>query len=186
MDSLLSPSAVARALAATGSFYTYAVRVEAIPADPFASVDRPRIDNDYSPTEGMLPAETEKLISTARAWAPRSYALLALLHLLGPRIDEDLTLDADQLGYDRGHPTLPLRLKGGKRKRVPLPPLAHDALITYLNGRTEGPLFITETGARWTQPQVWTHLRVQKAPASSWRIRGVVATQVINWLLPGA
>ncbi|MFJ7269442.1 tyrosine-type recombinase/integrase [Streptomyces sp. NPDC099050] len=158
--SLLSPSAVAQALAAAGSFYTYAVRVEAIPADPFASVDRPRIDADYSPTEGMLPAETEKLIATARDWAPRSYALVALLYLLGPRIDEVLALNADQLGYDRGHHTLPLRLKGGKRKRVPLPPLAYDALITYLGDRREGPLFQTETGARWTQPQVWTHLRV--------------------------
>lgn len=156
----MSPSGQAQALAAAGSFYTYAVKVEAAPSDPFASVDRPYIDADYSPTEGMLPAETERLISTARDWAPRSYALVALLYLLGPRIDEVLALDADQLGYDRGHHTLPLRLKGGKRKRVPLPPLAYDALVTYLGDRREGPLFQTETGARWTQPQVWTHLRV--------------------------
>ncbi|MFI8499478.1 tyrosine-type recombinase/integrase [Streptomyces sp. NPDC085524] len=162
----MSASGVAQALAAAGSFYTYAVRVEAAAADPFASVDRPYIDPDYSPTEGMLPAETERLIATAKAWAPRSYALVALLYLLGPRIDEVLSLDADQLGYDRGHHTLPLRLKGGKRKRVPLPPLAYDALVTYLGDRRDGPLFQTETGARWTQPQVWTHLRVLAKHAS--------------------
>lgn len=156
----LSLSAQAQALAAAGSFYTYAVRIEASTADPFASVERPYIDPDYSPTEGMLPEETATLITTARDWAPRSYALVALLYLLGPRIDEVLSLNADQLGYDRGHRTLPLTLKGGKQKPVPVPPLALDALQTYLAGRKEGPLFVTDSGRRWTQPEVWKHLRV--------------------------
>lgn len=156
----LSDSAQAQALAACGSFYTYAVRLQACATDPFASVDRPYIDPDYSPTEGMLPEETAALIEAARGHAPRSYALVALLYLLGPRIDEVLALNADQLGYDRGHQTLPLRLKGNKRQRVPLPPLALDALLAYLGDRRDGPLFTTASGKRWTQPQVWKHLRV--------------------------
>ncbi|MFD3523859.1 tyrosine-type recombinase/integrase [Streptomyces sp. NPDC058653] len=156
----LSLPTQAQALAAAGSFYTYAVRLDACPADPFASVDRPYIDPDHSPTEGMLPEETARLIQTARDWAPRSYALVTLLYLLGPRIDEILALDADQLGYDRGHTTLPLTLKGGKKKPVPVPPLALDALQAYLDGRADGPLFVTDTGRRWTQPEVWKHLRV--------------------------
>lgn len=156
----LSDSGRAQALAAAGSFYTYAVRVQALAADPFTSVLRPRIDPDHSPTEGLLPEETAALIETARLHAPRSYALVVLLYLLGPRIDEVLSLNADQLGYDRGHHTLPLRLKGGKRKVAPLPPLAYDALRTYLAGRETGPLFTTEPGKRWTEPQVHKHLRV--------------------------
>jgi site-specific recombinase XerD len=156
----LSLSTQAQALAAAGSFYTYAVRVDACAADPFASVDRPYIDPDHSPTEGMLPDETMALIETARDWAPRSYALVTLLYLLGPRIDEILALNADQLGYDRGHTTLPLTLKGGKKKPVPVPPLALDALRAYLGDRAEGPLFVTDSGRRWTQPEVWKHLRV--------------------------
>lgn len=156
----LSLASQAQALAAAGSFYTYAVRVEAVPADPFANVDRPYIDPDHSPTQGMTAGETEKLITTARDWAPRSYALVTLLYLLGPRIDEVLALNAGDLGYDRGHRTLPLRLKGNKRKLVPVPPLALDALERYLDGRSEGPLFVTDSGRRWTQPEVWKHLRV--------------------------
>jgi site-specific recombinase XerD len=156
----LSDSAQAQALAACGSFYTYAMRVQACAADPFAPVERPYIDPDYSPTEGMLPEETAALIDTARSWAVRSYALVCLLYLLGPRIDEVLALNADQLGYDRGHNTLPLRLKGNKKQRVPLPPLALDALLTYLGERRTGPLFTTATGRRWTEPEVWKHLRV--------------------------
>ncbi|MFE3429781.1 tyrosine-type recombinase/integrase [Streptomyces sp. NPDC059171] len=150
----------AQALAAAGSFYTYAARLQAVDTDPFAAVNRPYVDPDYSPTEGMLPEETAKLIQTARDWAPRSYALVTFLYLLGPRIDEVLALDASQIGYDRGHTTLPLTLKGGKKKPVPVPPLALDALRAYLGDRVDGPLFVTDSGRRWTQPEVWKHLRV--------------------------
>ncbi|MGK5729744.1 tyrosine-type recombinase/integrase [Streptomyces sp. URMC 124] len=156
----LSESARAQALAAAGSFYDYAVRIEALPANPFAHVDRPYIDPDHSPTEGMTPEEVERLIETARDWAPRSYALVLLLYLLGKRIDEILALNASDLGYDRGHRTLPVRLKGGKQKKDPVPPLALDALEHYLGGRTDGPLFVTDSGRRWSQPEVWKHLRV--------------------------
>jgi integrase/recombinase XerD len=69
---------------------------------------RPYVDPDYSPTEGMTDDETTRLIETARDWAPRSYALVMLLYLTGARVDELLSLNADQLGYDRGHRTLPL------------------------------------------------------------------------------
>ncbi|MFI9465770.1 tyrosine-type recombinase/integrase [Streptomyces xiamenensis] len=156
----LSDSGRAQALAAAGSFYTYAVRVQAMDVDPFASVLRPRIDPDYSPTAGLLPEETAALIETARQHDARSYALVMLLYLLGPRIDELLSLDADQIGYSRGHHTLPLRLKGGKRKDSPLPPLAYDALLAYLGDRRTGPLFVTASGKRWAEPQVWKHLRM--------------------------
>lgn len=156
----LSDSARAQALAAAGSFYTYAIRVQATQLDPFASVTRPYIDPDYSPTKGMTPEEVAQLIETAREHSLRSYALVTLLYLLGPRINEVLSLNADQLGYDQGHHVLPLRLKRNKRQNAVLPPLALDALLSYLDGRTEGPLFTTGSGRRWSEPGVWKHLRV--------------------------
>ena len=156
----LSPAGQAQALSACGSFYTYAARLGAVPADPFAAVDRPDIDPDHSPTEGLTPEETARLLAAARSYAPRSYALVALLYMIGPRVDELLALDADQLGYSRGHRVLTLRRKGGRIKSVPVPPLALDALLTYLDGRTCGPLFTTSSGRRWSEPEVWKHLRV--------------------------
>jgi site-specific recombinase XerD len=150
----------AQALAAAGSFYTYAARLQAVDTDPFAAVNRPYVDPDYSPTEGLTEAEMDRLIETARDWAPRSYALVTMLYLTGARVEEVLARDISDLGYDKGHRTLNLTKKGGKRKRDPLPPLALDALLAYLGDRTEGPLFTTESGRRWTQPEVWKHLRV--------------------------
>lgn len=151
---------VVQTLSAAASFYTYAIRLRAVEANPFAGLKRPRVDPDYSPTEGMTEEETARLIATARGWAPRSYALVMLLYLTGARVDELLSLNADQLGYDRGHRTLPLTQKGGKKRPAPVPPLALDALLAYLGDRREGPLFVTDTGRRWTQPEVWKHLRV--------------------------
>ncbi|MFF7884323.1 tyrosine-type recombinase/integrase [Streptomyces sp. NPDC020794] len=156
----LSPAGRAQALSAAGSFHTYAARLGAVPADPFAAVSRPDIDPDHSPTEGLTQDETARLLETARDWSPRSYALVALLYLLGPRVDEVLALNAEQLGYDRGHRTLPLRRKGGRIQAVPVPPLALDALLTHLDGRQSGPLFTTSSGRRWSEPEVWKHLRV--------------------------
>lgn len=156
----LSPSGRAQALSAAGSFYTYASRIGAVPANPFAAVARPEIDPDHSSTEGLTPDETARLIATARVWSARSYALVLLLYLLGPRVDEVLALDAGQLGYDRGHRTLPLRRKGGRIQAVPVPPMALDAMLTHLGGRASGPLFTTSTGRRWSEPEVWKHLRV--------------------------
>lgn len=155
-----SDASQAQALAAAGSFYTYATRLQGVDSDPFAAVNRPYVDPDYSPTEGMTEEETTRLIQTAADWAPRSYALVMLLYLTGARVDELLSLDADQLGYDRGHRTLPLTQKGGKKRPAPVPPLALDALLAYLGHREDGPLFATDTGRRWTQPEVWKHLRV--------------------------
>src|SRR5215469_3516886 len=156
----LSPSGRAQALSAAGSFYAFSARTGAVPADPFAAVARPEIDPDHSRTEGLTQEETARLLVAAREWSPRSYALVALLYLLGPRVDELLALDAGQLGYDRGHRTLPLRRKGGRVQAVPVPPLALDALVRYLGSRADGPLLTTRAGRRWSEPEVWKHLRV--------------------------
>lgn len=154
-----SDASRANLLSACSSFYSYAVRTRAAKADPFEAVLRPAVDPDESSTEGLTEAEMAKLIATATAWSPRAEALVKLLYLMGPRVDEVLALDADQLGYDRGHRTLPLRVKGGKTRPKPVTPLALDALERYLDGRTDGPLFTTRTGARLREPEVWKLLR---------------------------
>jgi integrase/recombinase XerD len=51
-------------------------------------------------------------------------------------------------GCERGHRTLRLRRKGGKRQTVALAPRTADALDTMLADRSHGPLFITRSGRR--------------------------------------
>lgn len=155
-----SDAARANVLSANSSFYTYAVRTKALTVgDPFADVLRPPVDPDYSATEGLTPEQTLLLVDTARAWSPRAYALVLALYVLFLRVDSLLAADVADLGYDRGHHVLRLRVKGGKVKVKAVPPIVWHALQDYLDGRTSGPLFVTRTGARLREPEVWKLLR---------------------------
>ncbi|MFH8574009.1 tyrosine-type recombinase/integrase [Streptomyces sp. NPDC017993] len=66
----------------------------------------------------------------------------------------------EDLGYDQGHHVLHLeKVKGGGRRKKPVPPTAWDALQIYLDGRTEGWLFQTATGGQLDEPAVWRLLQ---------------------------
>ncbi|WP_329167547.1 tyrosine-type recombinase/integrase (plasmid) [Streptomyces sp. NBC_01717] len=134
--------------------------------NPFDAVQRPYIDPDYSPTPGYTEAEFARLLAVARdhhrvaAYRTRAYALLLVLYTCCLRIDSLLNARVDDLGYDKGHRVLLLeKMKGGGRKKKPIPPAAWDALQGYLDGRTEGWLFQTATGGQLDEPAVWRLLR---------------------------
>jgi site-specific recombinase XerD len=150
---------VAHALSVGSSFYQYAISLEAAERNPFTHVDRPDVDPDHSGTEGLTEEETARLIAAARDLSPRAYAVTVLLYVLGLRVNEALAADVSSLGYDRGHRTLTVTRKRGKTQKAALPPIAVDAIDRYLDGRTEGPLFITRSGARLQEPEVWKLLR---------------------------
>ncbi|MFJ3221336.1 tyrosine-type recombinase/integrase [Kitasatospora sp. NPDC086801] len=155
-----SDAARANVLSACSSFYSYAVRTKALSTgDPFADVLRPAIDPDHSATEGLTPEENLRLVEAARARSKRAYALVLCLYVLFLRVDSLLAADVTDLGYDRGHHVLRLRVKGGRVKRKAVPPIVWHALQDYLGGRTDGPLFVTRTGARLREPEVWKLLR---------------------------
>jgi site-specific recombinase XerD len=150
---------VAHALSVASSLYKYAIKIEVADYNPFSGVNRPKIDPDHSDTEGLTEDETIRLIEEARKLSPRAYAFVLLLYTLGLRVDGALAADVSSLGYDRGHRTLTVVVKGGKKSKKPLPPITVDALERYLEGRTEGPLFITSSGARLREPEAWKLLR---------------------------
>lgn len=72
---------------------------------------------------------------------------MALLLFNGLRISEALGATVGDLSYERGHRTLTVVGKGGKRRLVPLAPPTVAALDAYLGERTSGPLFKTEARA---------------------------------------
>ncbi|MCQ4084030.1 tyrosine-type recombinase/integrase [Streptomyces sp. RB6PN25] len=105
------------------------------------------------------------LLRTARdhhqpaAYWPRAYALLLVLYALCLCVDSLLAAGVDDLGYEKGHRDLDVRLKGGARKPKPVPPYVYYALIVCLNGRTEGFLFCTASGRQLDTPAVWRLIR---------------------------
>jgi integrase/recombinase XerD len=155
----LATASVAHHLAAASSFYRYALSLEVTERNPFAAVNRPNVDPDYSATEGLTESQTASLLTAARVSSARAYALIVLLYTTGVRINGALAADIEDLGIDGEHHILTIIRKGGTPAKIPLPELTLAALTAYLDGRTTGPIFITSTGQRMGQTEAWKCLR---------------------------
>jgi integrase/recombinase XerD len=148
----MAPASVARRLAALSSWYGYLHDAGAIGHNPLLRVRRPRVDHDHTATVGMSATEATALLRAAAAdtvLGPQTGAALAgFLVAIGARVSEVCALDVTDLGFDSGHRTVRLRMKGGKTRTRAVPPALAAALEPLCAGRTEGPLFRTHDGLR--------------------------------------
>ncbi|RLP86199.1 integrase [Micromonospora sp. BL4] len=169
----LTPATVARRLSALSSWYDFLVKLGAVPANPVAGADRPRVDRDHSATVGLTPEEVDALLSAADAdsgpTAARNRAAIALLADLGLRVGELISLDLTDLGSERGHRSVRFVGKGGKQRRRALTPGTGYAVDAYLAQRAAatgvpvpqltGPLLVTASGARLDRHSVFRMVR---------------------------
>jgi integrase/recombinase XerD len=148
-------SSIARRVSAVGSWYAYLIvataddPVLAVTRNPAEHAARPSVDPDDSATVGLAKAEADRLLEQARTDSATAYALILLLLLAGLRVGSALAARVEDLGTDRGHRVLDVAAKGGKRRRVPLPPVlaaAVDALLAQRGHPESGPLFTTPAG----------------------------------------
>jgi integrase/recombinase XerD len=158
-------STVARRLSALTGFYGYALDEGLIDRSPLAGVRRPKVAND-SQTTGLDRDELRAALAVARQRAAtgagqsaRDLALLTLLAHNGLRIGEALTADVEDLDVERGHRTLRITCKGGRRATVVLAPVTARAIDDYLGGRGSGPLFVTAGGRRLDEPAAFRMVR---------------------------
>jgi integrase/recombinase XerD len=141
-----SAATVARRLSALAGFYDYGVHdAQVLTHSPAASVRRPKV-SDESQAVGLTADELRRLLATAAAHSPRSAALVSVLTFCGLRISEALGADVRDYGHDSGHRVLKVTRKGGKSARVALAPTVVRALDTYLEGRSDGPIFLATNG----------------------------------------
>src|SRR3954447_11020291 len=141
-----SAATVARKLSALAGFYDYGVHdAGVLPPPPAASVRRPKV-SDESQAVGLTAEELRRLLAAASAHSRRSAALVSVLTFCGLRISEALGADVRNYGHDSGHRVLKVRRKGGKTTRVALAPPVVRALDAYLEGRSDGPIFLASNG----------------------------------------
>jgi integrase/recombinase XerD len=159
----LSPATVARKLSGLSSWYDFLVKLRAVDANPVGGADRPAVSRDHSATIGLTPDEVDALLAAAAKdagpAAVRHRAVLTLLADLGLRVGELVALDVADVGFERGHRSVRFVGKGGKPRRRALTPAAAAALDRYVGDRTEGPLFVTATGARIDRHAVFRLVR---------------------------
>jgi len=171
---------VARRLSAVSSWYGWLLQGDHVTASPVEHVTRPEVDRDTSATPGMTRAQAAALMAAADTDphdnAPRTAAIVAALLYTGLRIGELLGADVDDLGHNRGHRTLTVTRKGGKRAELALPAPATARLDTYLTSRpdlgTPPPLPVTAVTAvsRPRRPLITTAAGRRLDPGTVWRL----------------
>lgn len=158
-----APASVARRLAALSSWYGYLVDCGVAAHNPVLRVRRPRVDRDHTATVGLSVPEAVALLRAAGrdpVLGPGCAAALAgFLVELGARVSEVCALDVEDLGHERGHRTVRLRMKGGKTRTRAVPPGLSATLDGYLAGRGTGPVFQTGAGGRLDRHTVYRFVR---------------------------
>lgn len=133
---------VAHKLAVISSFYKWVFEEDILPRNPAARVRRPKLD--YLSTRSWLNRDEARrfMAQASMAKNPRDLALACLLLLNGLRISEALNADIEDLCEDRGHQTITVTRKGGKRQTLPLSPPTFRAVYAYIGERKTGPIFV--------------------------------------------
>lgn len=149
---------IARRLSALAGFYAYALDEGLVGRSPVVRVRRPRVGSD-SPRLGLDREEVGRFLGVAEAAGPRAYALACLLTLNGLRVSEALGADVEDLGHERGHRTIALTRKGGRRATAPLAPRTAASVDALLDGREEGPIFATRSGGRMDRQSAYKTVR---------------------------
>lgn len=162
----LAAASVARRLSALSSWYAYLLDSGLAGHNPMARVRRPRIDRDHTATVGLSSTEAAALLGAAgddpSLGAAGAAALLGFLVQIGARVSEVCALDVTDLGFDSGHRTVRLRMKGGKTRTRAVPATLSATLADYLAGRggpAGGALFVTVDGRRVDRHTVYRFVR---------------------------
>jgi integrase/recombinase XerD len=138
---------ITRRLSTIAGLYKYAVEEDLLDHSPAVHVRRPRVDYESHAT-GLDRNEVGAILVAAGLGAPAEHALISLLALNGLRVSEATGADIEDLGTERGHRTLAIIRKGGKKAVIPLAPRTARAIDLAIGERCEGPIFTTGAGQR--------------------------------------
>lgn len=134
---------IAKKLSALSSFYRFGLseRHPVVDYNPADRVERPRLSRE-SGTAGLDEAEVGRFLAAAQALPLRERAVVFVLYACGVRISELCGARASGLRTVQGHLQMEVKRKGGKTSWVTMRPEAAVVLTDYLDGRTDGPLFL--------------------------------------------
>jgi len=138
-------STIGRRLSTVASFYRWCVEEDVIDKNPAAHVRRPKISQE-STTLGLDRDELGRFLVQAGLMGGREHALACLLGLNGLRVSEACNADIENIGLERGHHTLVVDRKGGKRAIIPLAPRTYRAILHLIDERTSGPILLGNNG----------------------------------------
>ena len=156
----------ARQLSALRGFFRFLVRERAVPEDPTALVDRPKLSRRLPRVLSF--DEVERLLAAPDATTDRGTLHMAMLHVMyasGLRVSELCALRVSDLDTQRG--IVRARGKGGKQRLVPVGEVALAHATRYLRDirpkhapAEQTTLFVSPRGSgRFTREGFWRIVR---------------------------
>ncbi len=107
----------------------------------------PQLDYE-SNAVGLDRNEVGALLVAAGLGTAAAHALISLLALNGLRVSEATGADIENLSTQRGHRTLAIVRKGGKKAIAPLALRTAREIDLAVGERCDGPIFLTPCGSR--------------------------------------
>lgn len=166
-DRKYADSTIARKIAAVKSFFHFMTDKKAIPTDPTAHLDSPRV-NKYLPKAVSVNDIRQLLEQPLRHSGPealRDLAMLGLLYSTGMRVTELVMVDMADVDLEN----FKVRCvgKGSKARQIPIRADQQIALDAYLNNARpqlvgnngETALFVNHRGHRLTRQGFWLILK---------------------------
>ncbi|WP_345410263.1 tyrosine-type recombinase/integrase [Nonomuraea salmonea] len=142
----LSAKTRARRLASLSAFYQHLCqRRKLIPHNFMIDVERPRYAKD-GVTAAREHGELARMIEAAAECSLRDVVVVLLMYVSMLRVSEVCNARAENLGVQEGRLVLRAGVKGSKERHEPLDPAVADAVMLYLDGRTSGPLVLSDAG----------------------------------------
>jgi len=150
----LAPSTLARRLSAIKGLCAYALRQKLTTDNPAIGIRAPKLGKRLPKT--LPPHQTQQLLETTnRTFDERELALMALLYGCGLRVSEVVGVNLTDLTINRRSKQGEVKVlgKGNKERIVPLPELAVDLILEWLQARlqlkpTNQALFLNRFGQR--------------------------------------
>jgi site-specific recombinase XerD len=139
-----SPSTIRRRSSALSSFFQFAIAHDAIVDNPVAGSERPQVaSGDPSPTPALDADVMRQYLHDASQLDCRLHALVALLALDGVKLSEALSLDVTDIAASSRRVSAHV-IRSGARVPLVLHPEAGGAVRRCADGRTAGPLLVSE------------------------------------------
>lgn len=138
---------IGRRLSTVASYYKWCYLEEVIDRNPAAHVRRPKISQE-STTLGLDRGELGQFLVQAGLAGGRDHTLACLLGLNGLRVSEACNASIENIGLERGHHTLVIDRKGGKKAIIPLAPRTYRAILLVIGERQSGPILLGNDGER--------------------------------------
>lgn len=143
----LAESTVARRYGTVKGYLHFAYVDELIPRDPTVHVSRPKVDHKKQYRTYFTTLDFAAVLREAMK-DPRDHAVISLMGFVGLRVDELCRLNVDNLHRQIGQVQVHFIGKGGGMYKISLPLAVVQAIDRYLDGRTEGPLFLNSYNNR--------------------------------------